>query len=62
MQLSLHIIRTLEKRVMFHKDLCHVDTIYGQVQRYVPIGFIFPVMQNLFKQYNCSSICLPHRF
>lgn len=47
MQLSLHIIRTLEKRVMFHKDLCHVDTIYGQVQRYVPIGFIFPVMENL---------------
>ena len=49
MQLSLHIIRTLEKRVIFHKDLCHVDTIYGQVQRYVPIGFIFPVMQNLFE-------------
>lgn len=46
MQLSLHIIRTLEKRVMFRKDLCHVDTIYGQVQRYVPIGFIFPVMEN----------------
>ena len=29
---------------MFHRDLCHVDTIYGQVQKYVSIGFIFRVM------------------